>query len=122
MDLKRLPSLRTALPLALLAAGCILSPSAHAAPPELEAPSLVSPSLGCGASPAANVLLGRVAMQRHQNRARPRRPHRRNHIEAAPVAEPVASLSQAFYTCATTPLFAIPVGTGWLAVGPVRRS
>ncbi|MFC7692653.1 hypothetical protein ACFQY5_26810 [Paeniroseomonas aquatica] len=39
-----------------------------------------------------------------------------------PQADPQPSLSQAYFTCSSTPLIAVPVGTGWLAVGPLRRS
>jgi hypothetical protein len=120
MDLKRLATLRKAIPLALLAAGLAFPSVGDAAPPEIQAPSLVSPSLGCGAAPSSASLLGRVAMHRH--RQQPPRRHRRHQAEASPAAEPAPSLSQAFYTCAATPLTAMPVGTGWLAVGPVRRS
>jgi hypothetical protein len=122
MDLKRLAMLRKAIPLALLAAGLAFPATSDAAPPDIQAPSLVSPSLGCGAAPSSASLLGRVAMRRHRQQA----PHRQRRDQAeaspAPAAEPVPSLSQAFYTCAATPLSAMPVGTGWLAVGPIRRS
>ncbi|MBL6076970.1 hypothetical protein JMJ56_03065 [Belnapia sp. T18] len=120
MDLKRLAMLRKALPLAVLAAGFAFPSPGRAAPPEIAAPSLVSPGLGCGASPSSTALLGRVAVQRQ--RQHPPRRHRRHQAEAAPAAEPAAGLAHAFYTCAAMPLTAMPVGTGWLAVGPVRRS
>ncbi len=119
MDLKRLATLRKALPLGLFAAGLALPTPGGAAPPEIEAPSLVSPGLGCGAAPSSTALLGRVAAQRHRQQAQ--RGQRRQ-AEAAPAAEPVPSLAHAFYTCAAMPLTAMPVGTGWLAVGPIRRS
>ncbi|WP_043363355.1 hypothetical protein [Belnapia sp. F-4-1] len=114
--------LRKALPLAILAAGFALPSAGIAAPPEIAAPSLVSPGLGCGAAPGSTALLGRVAAQRH--RQHPPRRQRRHQAEAAPApeAEPAAGLAHAFYTCAAMPLTAMPVGTGWLAVGPVRRS
>jgi hypothetical protein len=120
MDLKRLATLRKALPLAFLGAGLAFPTPGGAAPPEIETPALVSPSLGCGAAPTSTTLLGRVAMQRHRQHA-PRRT-RRHHAEAAPAAEPMPSLAHAFYTCAAMPLTAMPVGIGWLAVGPIRRS
>lgn len=122
MELKRLAMLRKALPLVLLAAGLAYPTTGNAAPPDIQAPSLVSPSLGCGAVPSSASLLGRVSVQRQRQQASRR--HRRQQAEAspAPAAEPAPSLSQAFYTCAATPLTAMPVGTGWLAVGPIRRS
>jgi len=122
MELKRLATLRRAAPLALIAALAGFPSAGDAAPPDIQAPSLVSPSLGCGATSSTASLLGRVAA--HHHRHRPSRRHRQHRAEAspAPAAEPVPSLSQAFYTCAATPLIAMPVGTGWLAVGPIRRS
>ncbi len=118
MDLKRLATLRKALPLAFLGAGLAFPTPGGAAPPEIETPSLVSPSLGCGAAPTSTALLGRVAAQRQQ----PQRRGRREQATPAPAAESLPSLAHAFYTCATMPLTAMPVGTGWLAVGPIRRS
>ncbi len=120
MDLKRLATLRKAFPLGLLAAGLALPTPGSAAPPEIEAPSLVSPSLGCGAAPTSTALLGRVAAQRQQPQRRGRR--QQAAPAPAPAVESLPSLAHAFYTCATMPLTAMPVGTGWLAVGPIRRS
>ncbi len=123
MELKRLATLRKAAPLALFAALAAYPSIGDAAPPDLHAPSLVAPSLGCGAAPSSASLLGRVAA--HRQRHQPSRRHRQHRAEARPAPaaeEPVPSLSPAFYTCAATPLIAMPVGTGWLAVGPIRRS
>lgn len=122
MDLKRLATLRKAAPLALIAALLAFPSNGDAAPPDIQAPSLVAPSLGCGAAPGTASLLGRVAAHRHRHQ--PHRRHRQHRAEAspAPAAEPMPSLNPAFYTCAATPLTAMPVGTGWLAIGPIRRS
>lgn len=106
-----------------LALGIILPAAAGEAQVELQAPALVAPSLGCGAAPATAALFTKVA-QRKPRQDSTRRAPRRPHAEAAPQApaDPVPSLSHAYFTCSTLPLVAVPVGAGWLAVGPLRRS
>ena len=106
-----------------LALGIVLPAGAGEAQVELQAPALVAPSLGCGAVPATAALFTTVAHRKprqHASRSGPRR----QHAEAAPKApaDPVPSLSHAYFTCSTTPLVALPVGAGWMAVGPQRRS
>ena len=103
--------------------GIALPAGAGEAQVELQAPALVAPSLGCGAAPATAALFTRVA-QRKPRQHSSRRVPRRHHAEAAPAvpADPEPSLSHAYFTCSTTPLVALPVGAGWLAIGPQRRS
>jgi hypothetical protein len=106
-----------------LVLGIVLPAGAGEAQVELQAPALVAPSLGCGAAPATAALFTQVA-QRKPRQHSARRAPRRHHAEATPEApaDPVPSLSHAYFTCSSTPLVALPVGAGWLAVGPQRRS
>lgn len=106
-----------------LGLGIILPAGAGESQVELQAPALVAPSLGCGAVPATAALYTTVAHRKPRQHATRRTP-RPDHAEAAPEApaDPVPSLSHAYFTCSTTPLLALPVGAGWLAIGPQRRS
>ena len=106
-----------------LVLGIVLPAGAGEAQVELQAPALVAPSLGCGAAPATAALFTQVA-QRKPRQHSARRAPRRHQAEAGPAvpADPVPSLSHAYFTCSSTPLVALPVGAGWLAVGPQRRS
>lgn len=145
------PWLRQTLLGLALSLGASLPADAGPTEPELQAPALVAPGLGCGATPATAALFSQVAWPvaqpvarqqpsrqaaRRQAQAAPRshgprqatpRPQHRRHAEVPPPrpaepAEAQPSLSHAYFTCSTTPLVAIPVGAGWLAVGPMRRS
>ena len=131
MDISRFGSVRCLLGAAGFVLVCGVPTPSGAVMPEIEAPSLVAPGLGCGAVPAANALYSQVALRRQRPRQSPVRraeAARSSTPRAAPreapreASEPLPSLSNAFYTCAATPWTAQPVGAGWLAVGPVRRS
>lgn len=97
---------------ALLTGG---SPPAQAHPdmPRTEAAKILAPDLGCGTAPAT--LPGRTAEPRRQG-AQPRRP-----LDRGADAEQPPTLRRAYYTCTRTPLNAMPIGAGWLAVGPILR-
>lgn len=106
-----------------LVLGIVLPASAGEAMVEMQAPALVAPSLGCGAAPATAALFTQVAQRKPRQHTARRAPGRHN-AEAVPEvpADPVPRLSHAYFTCSSTPLVALPVGAGWLAVGPQRRS
>lgn len=136
--------IRHALLAVTLSLGASLPAAAGPTEPELQAPALVAPSLGCGASPATAALFIQAALPHADRRSRqaapprpgarqaaprPQRrhhaePQRRRHAESPPAqpAEAQPSLSQAYFTCSTSPLVAMPVGGGWMAVGPLRKS
>ncbi|WP_431267225.1 hypothetical protein [Dankookia sp. P2] len=81
------------------------------------------PSLGCGvqdgAQPAVRTVL-RPSLVRAE-RVKPRRRPRAVPSAPAPTpeAEPPAVVQHAFYACAALPL---PVRSGWVAVGSLRRA
>ena len=110
----RAPSWCRYLRVALVAGGVALLPLSHGGAAEADRLSLLSPGLGCGQDQGAAGagLLARV-----------RQPRQR---AAAPVAPPAeeegpALLLHAFYACAGRTPGPVPMGAGWLAVGPVRR-
>ncbi|MDN3566841.1 hypothetical protein QWZ14_20890 [Paeniroseomonas aquatica] len=108
-----------------LALGVALPAGAGEPQLDVQAPALVAPSFGCGAAPTTAALFNTVAAHRPTAQRRARRQHAgaaRRAPPAPPQADPQPSLSQAYFTCSSTPLIAVPVGTGWLAVGPLRRS
>ena len=117
MDFPRSASLQRLLGTLALLLVLALPSAGQAGMAESGALAVLAPGLGCGTAPA--VLLGRISAQRPQ---RPRQ-HRdgRRQAEATP-AEPLPTLRRAYYTCTATPLTAVPVGAGWLAVGPLRRA
>ena len=122
MQMLRASGTRWSRPVAigLVIAGLgIAGPDAMAGP--IDAMSL-TPGLGCGAQggahPAAPAALRPVLVR--ADRVKPRRSKRA--VPAAPAPkrpEPPAAVLHAFYACAALPL---PAGTGWVAVGPLRRA
>ena len=107
--------LRRSVAAAVVMIGCTLPLSAGARMLEWEALAVLVPGLGCGTAPT--MLLGRIAAQHPVKRNRPNG----RDAAAAPAAEPPPSLRHAYYICTARPLTALPVGEGWLAVGPARR-
>lgn len=93
---------------------------------DVQAPALVTPNFGCGAAPTAAALFNTVAARRspapHRSQGRQQARTKRQSPPAPRQADPEPRLSQAYFTCSSTPLIALPVGAGWLAVGPLRRS
>jgi hypothetical protein len=100
--------------MALAAAGLMfasaLPANAQVPMPFIEASAILAPDLGCGTALAA--LLGQTAARRPKTQLLSR--HRTE-------SEPPPTLRHAYYTCTRTPLNAMPIGAGWLAVGPIRR-
>jgi hypothetical protein len=83
----------------------------------------VAPGFGCDALEGAGTT-PRPALVR-ASRPRDTAPRHRARDAAPPppgIDEPPAVPLRAFYTCAATPVRATPVGTGWMAIGPLRRS
>jgi hypothetical protein len=116
---------------ASLAAVVVAAPLAGPAAATAEATerlALPSPGIGCGPMVAGAALFERVRAEKPRAARRDRQAARRPRLvppAPAPMPEEVAAgaFLHAFYTCAaTTAPPAIRVGTGWLAVGPVRRS
>lgn len=105
------PPWRRRAALAILLAGLALPGNAGADPGQLAAPA------GCGISNGWSVAV-RPSLVR-SDAARPAAPRRPGLV---PAAEPPPALRHAFYSCTVQPTLAVPVGAGWLAVGPVLRS
>jgi hypothetical protein len=117
---------RCGIALLVLGTGLLPLGAATAAEPGSGlAAALRGPGLGCAPaeSTTGTSLLGRVRHARRapQRAAKPRPPMEAAAAPGTAVGEP-AHLLRAFYTCAGTARAPMPVGAGWLAVGPVRRS
>jgi hypothetical protein len=100
---------------------------AAAAAEATERLALPSPGIGCGPMVAGAALFERVRAEKPRAARRDRQAARRPRPappRPAPLPQEVATdgFLHAFYTCTATAPPAIRVGTGWLAVGPVRRS
>jgi hypothetical protein len=107
----------------LVTASLVLPASdGHAAPETVP----LAPEPGCSAAGEAPAAL-RPGLVRADRAARPapRRRQgaaRRSPPPSPPLAEELSPKAmRAFYTCATPRMRAVPVGRGWLAVGPVQR-
>lgn len=114
----RAPSWRRCFRIALVAAGAALLPAGPGEATETGGQRLLSPGLGCGQDGGAfgTSLLARA---RHAGKRGAKAP-----AAAAPQLlpeEPPALFLHAFYTCATAAPAPVPMGAGWLAMGPVRR-
>jgi hypothetical protein len=83
----------------------------------------LAPGLGCGVQDGAQPAVRTVLHPRlvRAERAKPRRSPRVVPSAPAPVpeAELPAVVLHAFYACAALPM---PVKSGWIAVGPLRRA
>ena len=94
--------------------------------------ALPGPGVGCGPMVAGAALFERVRAEKPRAARRDRQAARRPRPapphpappHPAPMPQGVAAdgFLHAFYTCAEAAPPAYRVGTGWLAVGPVRRS
>ena len=107
----RAPSLCRCLRIALVAIGAVLLPVSDSGAVEAARLAPPSPRLGCGQDQniaEANPLL------------RARLGHRLAEAQE-PEGTPML-LRWAFYTCAGRTQAPVPIGAGWLAIGPVRRS
>ena len=107
--------------LAVLVAGLALPSSADALS---LSPDHLATGPGCGVADGT-MTRARPGLVRSD---RPARVAPRQRQAAPAPAKPVpempgeapATARHAFYTCTSAPLFAVPVGSGWLAVGPLR--
>lgn len=117
----RAPSWRRCFRIALVAAGVALLPAGPGEAAETGGQQrLPSPGLGCGQDGGA-FGTGLLARARHAGK--------RGAKAKAPTAtapqplpeEPPSLFLHAFYTCATVAPAPVPMGAGWLAMGPVRR-
>ena len=100
-----------------LVLGIVLPAGAGEVSQDVQASAFIAPS--CSVAPKTAMRFKIVA---HRRELAYRRATPRQQALAERPSEPQPSFSQAYFTCSTKPLTALPVGAGWLAVGPVRRS
>lgn len=103
----------------LVAAGVALLPAGPGEAAEAGGPGLLPPGLGCGQDQGA-VGASLLARVRGNGRRSAKAPALATPRPAMP-EEPPALFLHAFYTCAATAPAPVPMGAGWLAVGPVRQ-